>query len=206
MRQATFSPGRRPSGGWATWRRAWAQYDAAMARWIIRGTGSRPLENAAGLNTASPASASTVSMRAAWTRWHFGWAFAMPLYQGVSVMPTGNLVSNIGFDSEATHTRRPSLHEGAVRDAPGPSLQFGTRQPHPGRQIQRPSTGIASRSPGGSLPRFHHEPKISSARRCIAWPPRCHADYAHDLRARARPAEPRVKHQHCGSSFLQRRR
>jgi len=47
--------------------------------------------------------------------WDFGWAFAMLLNQGVSVMPTGNLVSNIGFDSEATHTRRPSLHEGAVR-------------------------------------------------------------------------------------------
>ena len=49
--------------------------------------------------------------------WDFGWALAI-LINGVSVMPARNLVVNIGFDSEATHTRRPSLHEGAVPTYP----------------------------------------------------------------------------------------
>jgi hypothetical protein len=33
-------------------------------------------------------------------------------------MPASNLVTNIGFDSEATHTRRPSSREGAVPTYP----------------------------------------------------------------------------------------
>jgi hypothetical protein len=41
-------------------------------------------------------------------------------------MPAKNLVSNIGFDSEATHTRRPSLHEGALRMH---QLEFPLRHP-----------------------------------------------------------------------------
>jgi hypothetical protein len=32
----------------------------------------------------------------------------------VSIIPAGNLITNIGFDSEATHTRRPSRRAGAV--------------------------------------------------------------------------------------------
>jgi hypothetical protein len=41
-------------------------------------------------------------------------------------MPAKNLVSNIGFDSEATHTRRPSLREGALRMH---QLEFPLRHP-----------------------------------------------------------------------------
>jgi hypothetical protein len=50
----------------------------------------------------------------------------MLINQGVSVMPARNLVSNIGFDSEATHTRRPSLHESAV-----PTHQLESPLRHP---------------------------------------------------------------------------
>ncbi len=104
-----------PIWGWATWRRAWAQYDAAMARWDES-------EARAVVRSRMPATEYRITSQrfdsvyeGRLDTWDFGWAFAILLNQGVSVMPTGNLVSNIGFDSEATHTRRPSLQEGAVR-------------------------------------------------------------------------------------------
>ena len=50
--------------------------------------------------------------------WDFGWAMAILINHGVSIIPAVNLVANIGFDSEATHTRRPSRHEGAVPTYP----------------------------------------------------------------------------------------
>jgi hypothetical protein len=46
--------------------------------------------------------------------WDFGWALAILINKGVSVIPGKNLISNIGFDSEGTHTRRPSRRESAV--------------------------------------------------------------------------------------------
>jgi len=107
-----------PIWGWATWRRAWAQYDAAMARW------DESEARAVVRSRMPPTEYRITSQRfdsvyeGRLDTWDFGWAFAMLLNNGVSVMPTGNLVSNIGFDSEATHTRRPSLHEGAVRTYP----------------------------------------------------------------------------------------
>jgi hypothetical protein len=50
--------------------------------------------------------------------WDYGWALAILISGGVSVMPSRNLIANIGFDSEATHTRRPSRHESAVPTYP----------------------------------------------------------------------------------------
>jgi hypothetical protein len=115
-----------PIWGWATWRRAWARYDPALTRWgepearaLIRSR--MPLTE---YRITSQRFDSVYEGRR--DTWDFGWAFAILLNQGVSVMPARNLVSNIGFDSEATHTRRPSPHEVAV---PVHRLELPLRQP-----------------------------------------------------------------------------
>jgi hypothetical protein len=103
-----------PIWGWATWRRAWARYDPAMTRW------REPEARALVRSTMPPTEYRITSQRfdrvyeGRLDSWGFGWAFAILVNRGLSVMPARNLVSNIGFDSEATHTRRPSLHEGAL--------------------------------------------------------------------------------------------
>jgi hypothetical protein len=116
-----------PIWGWATWRRAWAQYDPAMTRW------AEP-EARAVVRSRMPAIEYRITgqrfdsvYEGSLDTWDYGWAFAVLVDGGVSAVPTRNLVSNIGFDTEATHTRRPSLHEGAVATH---RLEFPLRHPH----------------------------------------------------------------------------
>jgi hypothetical protein len=50
--------------------------------------------------------------------WDFAWAFAMLIAGGVSVMPARNLIANIGFDDEATHTKYQWSNEASVPTHP----------------------------------------------------------------------------------------
>jgi hypothetical protein len=103
-----------PIWGWATWRRAWALYDPAMTRW------SEPEAHALVRSRMPYTEYRITSQRfdkvyeGRLDSWGFAWAFAILINGGVSVMPTRNLVTNIGFDGEATHTRNPWSHEGVV--------------------------------------------------------------------------------------------
>jgi len=94
--------------GWASGRRAWQKYDAEMKLWpeIKSGNWLRDLLAdeeevrfwtrcfdmcAAGLDT-----------------WDFQWLFACWVNRGLCILPSVNLISNIGFDrAEATHTTNP---------------------------------------------------------------------------------------------------
>lgn len=95
--------------GWATWRRAWHHYDFDMVHWPeMRDNGW--LRDVLG-------SKRHVDV---WTRifeavysgqinsWAYRWTFACWSQSGLTVLPSRNLVSNIGFGGEATHTRSPS--------------------------------------------------------------------------------------------------
>lgn len=109
--------------GWATWRRAWNAYDVDVADWPT-------FRNNDGLTTwfANPQD------RAGWTQriddvfskrldtWDIQWAYACLRSGGVSLMSTNNLVSNLGFGAEATHTRVwSSRAEMALRPLTGPT-------------------------------------------------------------------------------------
>jgi hypothetical protein len=115
-----------PIWGWATWRRAWTLYDPAMTRW------SEP-EARALVRARMPGTEYRITSQrfdsvyeGRRDTWDFGWAFTILVNGGVSVMPARNLISNIGFDSEATHTRRPSPHE---VDVPTHRLELPLRHP-----------------------------------------------------------------------------
>ncbi|MCW2538347.1 MAG: hemolytic protein HlpA-like protein [Frankiales bacterium] len=104
--------------GWATWRRASARYDAAMTRW------GEP-ETRALVRSKMPLTEYRITSQrfdsvyeGRHDTWDYGWALAILINGGVSIIPARNLVANIGFGSEATHTRRPSRHEGAVPTHP----------------------------------------------------------------------------------------
>jgi len=97
------------SWGWATWRRAFRHYDPDVKLWpMLRDTPW--LSDVLGSSDAI----------AHWTRvfdkaqiegdragyWDFQWLFACWAQRGVSILPAVNLISNMGFGENATHTKR----------------------------------------------------------------------------------------------------
>ena len=100
-----------PIWGWATWRRAWALYDPALTRWAD----PRAREIVRARMPRTEFRITRQRFDSVYTQrrdtWDYGWAFAMLTAGGYSVIPARNLITNIGFDQEATHTTRPSPHE-----------------------------------------------------------------------------------------------
>jgi hypothetical protein len=63
-------------GGWATWRRAWQHYEITLIPVHERGE-----------------------------IWDAAWLYSVAKQGGVAALPNWNLVTNIGFGSDATHTK-----------------------------------------------------------------------------------------------------
>jgi hypothetical protein len=91
--------------GWATWRRAWAHFDADICTFpSFRDRGE--------IRNIFPDQA----LQAYWTNhfedayqgkvdtWDIQWVYSVFAQGGLSVMPRINLVTNIGFGRDATHT------------------------------------------------------------------------------------------------------
>jgi hypothetical protein len=90
--------------GWATWRRAWNRYDPDLRDW--RGTSGREWLHR---RLSDPAAERYWSyyFQQTCTRqhtWDYAWTYACWLHNGLSVIPTKNLVSNIGFGDAASNT------------------------------------------------------------------------------------------------------
>ncbi|HZP94393.1 MAG TPA: glycosyltransferase family 2 protein [Burkholderiales bacterium] len=93
--------------GWATWRRAWRLYDHRMSLWPELRDGGW-LEDVLGDRVAA-ASWSRIfedTWRERNSSWAYRWTFAAWVQGALTVLPAVNLVSNIGFGEQATHTRR----------------------------------------------------------------------------------------------------
>lgn len=94
--------------GWGSWRRSWAHYDHDMSLWpqlrdtdwlLSIGHGNR-------------------SFKSFWTfifdkthaceidSWGYRWTFSCWTQHALTIVPVKNLVQNIGFGLEATHTKR----------------------------------------------------------------------------------------------------
>jgi hypothetical protein len=162
-----------PIWGWATWRRAWARYDPAMTSW------AQP-EARALVRARMPLTEYRItSQRFDSVRegrrdtWDYGWALAILIHGGFSVIPTNNLIANIGFDGEATHTRRPSSHEGGVPTYPG----------------EHPLRHPASRTPDARFERALFKNRFPIGRRLVTLlPPRAQDGFrtaVHGLATRA---------------------
>lgn len=82
--------------GWATWRRAWQQYDFSLRRYQHN---SRK-----GLNTFLRAELQSIYDAKADT-WDIQWFMTVWFCKGWVITPNISLVKNIGYGKEATHTR-----------------------------------------------------------------------------------------------------
>lgn len=95
--------------GWATWRRAWERYDRDLARYSSARQDGR-------WESLVPDSLERQTLERIFDRlvdegrpdtWDYQWVATMLLDQGLSIHPSANLITNIGFGPDATHTRNP---------------------------------------------------------------------------------------------------
>jgi hypothetical protein len=117
------------SWGWATWRRAFAHYDLHIARWpAVRSTpwladilsDERAVAHWTAIFDRTFADLDDVNT------WDYQWVFACWIQSGLSVLPPVNLVSNIGYRDDATHTKRAGDERANV---PNGDLAFPLRHP-----------------------------------------------------------------------------
>jgi hypothetical protein len=97
--------------GWATWRRAWKNYDVNMSEWPVfrdrRGL-QEFLGSKRSINFWRDGFEKTYSGQV--DTWAVQWVFACWKKGGLSIIPAKNLISNIGYGFEATHTRKESRY------------------------------------------------------------------------------------------------
>jgi hypothetical protein len=95
--------------GWATWRRAWELYDVNMSSWpffqdenLAYSISEDPVEVQFWQNVFGQIAAGKIDT------WDIQWVYTCFHQNGLSILPTVNLVSNLGYRSDATHTVKPS--------------------------------------------------------------------------------------------------
>ena len=130
----------RNSWGWATWRRAWQLYDyqmtdfrAEVANDTFDGLFSSALEKRYRLGKM----AGVLQLPAPPDVWDYQWEYTIAVNSGLYIVPAVNLVGNIGFGNDSTHTHDEGDLMGAV---PAQELAFPLRHPtyvHPDRRRDR---------------------------------------------------------------------
>lgn len=112
--------------GWATWRRAWLHYDRDIKIWSeIKNTGwLKDVLKSPGAVRFWFSKLNGVYENKI-DAWGYSWVFSCWMQNGLTIIPSVNLVSNIGFGSEATHTKAESQLANMVMTA----MDFPLRHP-----------------------------------------------------------------------------
>ena len=96
--------------GWASWRRSWQYYDSDLSQWPV-------LRDAGLLETIFSDPAERTYWSYIWQRlldygqpdtWDYQWTFTCLINGGLTALPNHNLVRNVGFGEDATHTTEKS--------------------------------------------------------------------------------------------------
>lgn len=95
-----------PIWGWASWRRAWKHYDVRMKKWegikenkLYKQYCDSKLEEKWRNHLYNKVYNEKINT------WDYQWSFAKLINNGLSIIPVNNLVYNIGFGENATHTK-----------------------------------------------------------------------------------------------------
>jgi hypothetical protein len=131
--------------GWAGWRRSWRSYDVSMKDW--------PGKRESGF--LRRISEGNVLCEKYWREifdathagsidtWDYQRLFTMWQHDGLTIFPRNNMVTNMGFGPQATHTKRPApawistskisepifplIHPSEVRPLPGFDSHFSSK-------------------------------------------------------------------------------
>ena len=109
--------------GWATWRRAWAKYDLDMTHWpeirdrkLFDQNFPKMIERCFWKSIFQNVYDGEIDS------WGYRWVYSIWANSGLSIAPARNLVRNIGFGADATHTKKDRclLFGGRRRAGPAP--------------------------------------------------------------------------------------
>lgn len=90
--------------GWASWKRAWKLYDV-NASYYRAFKIQKLLKNIFPKNYFLIESFIDNVIKGLYNTWDLQWAIAIHIYFGKSVLPNKNLIQNIGFEGNSTHTK-----------------------------------------------------------------------------------------------------
>lgn len=113
--------------GWATWRRAWQHYDGSLTEWPrLRQTSW--LSGLFGSDVAANYWRGIFDMAHAEKidSWGYAWTYSCWIQNGLAILPAQNLVTNIGFGPDATHTRNATSE---TANRPVAAAEFPLRHP-----------------------------------------------------------------------------
>ena len=104
--------------GWASWRRCWVHYDGELSHWMpLRDSGlldsvfQNPLERQYWSNIFQ-----RLLDQGKPDSWAYRWTLTCLFNGGLVALPNVNLVSNVGFGADATHTKGPAISTPIDRD------------------------------------------------------------------------------------------
>lgn len=121
------------SWGWATWRRAWQHYDFDMKLWskIDRQQQQEILQGLLGDEHAAKTWARIFQEAIAVNTWDYQWTLACWLQGGLGIAPHVNLVSNVGFDDDSTHTASAATYSADCPQfsLPATAIDFPLKHP-----------------------------------------------------------------------------
>lgn len=95
--------------GWATWRRAWSYYDIDMKKWQFYRE-KKLLFHVFGNDMAT-----ILTENMDWVyqgkldAWDYPWTFTQVSNSGLTILPKCNLIENIGYGVDATHTSEQAV-------------------------------------------------------------------------------------------------
>lgn len=116
------------SWGWASWRRAWKHFDYSASLWKTpegKERVKRHLKNVSYFaHFANEFDSYFQDVRP--DVWDFQWLFSCFYQESYCIMPTTNLISNIGFDDNATHTFNPNTNVAHLKQI---GLKFPLKHP-----------------------------------------------------------------------------
>lgn len=130
--------------GWATWRRAWRHFDVELREWHSLGRGERE----ARLSSMFAENSERRYWRYVWDRspeietWSPQWSYALLARERVAASATRNLVSNIGFGTDATNAVEDPL---GIAARPLAGMRFPLEHPD---SVERDADADAAASIG----------------------------------------------------------
>ncbi|MFQ3615150.1 MAG: glycosyltransferase family 2 protein [Cyanobacteriota bacterium] len=117
--------------GWATWARAWKFFDYDMKTWEVAQLENYLvdiLDDNRAVGYWTRIFQSTYERRYQSASWAYRWLLSSWLQSGLSVLPSVNLVSNIGFGEDATHTTTTSA-QSQYANMQTKAMQFPLKHP-----------------------------------------------------------------------------
>jgi hypothetical protein len=112
--------------GWASWRRAWKHYDVEIKLWESVKEGNWLIDILGDQKIALSWEKTFQSVYdGKIDTWDYQWLFACWVQSGFAILPNSNLISNIGFGVDATHTTGAS----EFANIPVESMEFPLRHP-----------------------------------------------------------------------------